>query len=267
MSRLSSEDLLAHTQEYVHAVFADLLRQEGFTSPDGKDTIWYRIVNHEVVNTICFYTLHLAEPVVLHMGYGIHPLFVEPFCTKSVYVHNFPYNYEVLHDHDLVSKDGPGGLRFFAPDLPVMIPHGQDKGLYTLEGIALPKMNAVQTALDCYKLHKERYLEETPYTKKFNITFEQRLNGCSVDFVNEGILWEDTELYPHFQHLVTERLRQFEDYDEKLRCSKWAKTRLFHLEHQRSALFENERSAFLASLAQQRKKIVDLIEKQFQIDV
>ena len=223
MSGLSSAALLAYTQEYVHAVFADLLKQEGFISPDGKDTIWYRIVNHEVMNTICFYTRHLAEPVVLHMGYGIHPLFVEPFCTNKVYVRDFPYNYEVLYDQDLVSKDGQGGLRFYAPDLPVMIPHGQDQGLYTLEGIALPKMNAVQTASDCYELHKARYLKESPYTKKFNITFAQRLGGCSVDFVNEGIFLEDTELYPHFQNLVAERLQQFEGYDEKLRCSKWAK--------------------------------------------
>lgn len=263
MARVSSADLLSYAQEYIRAVFSDVLLQEEFISPDGKNTIWYRVVNKEVVNTICFYTRSLSQPIMLEMGYGIHPLFVEPFRTAKVYLNDFPFNFEVLHAQRIVSRDGQCGGRYYSSNIPIMIPHGKDRGLYTLEGIALPKMNSVKTALDCYELHKLRYQENKPTDKKFNITFEQRLSTCSTDFINEGIFFEDEALYPIFRNLVTERIQNAESYDEKMRRSKWGKTRLHHLEYQKKALFEDNRGDFLDSMEQQKANVIDLLERKY----
>lgn len=265
MARLSSADLLAYTQEYVHAVFVDLLKQEGFVNSDGKDTIWYRVVNQEVVNTICFYTRWLSEPVLLHMGYGIHPLFVEPFETTKVYLRDFPFNHEVLSSQQIISKSGQRGGRYFSQNIPVMVPHGHDLGLYTLEGIILPKMSLAKTALDCYVLHKSRYMESSPPESKLNISFEQRLSTCSSDFINEGLFFEDTALYPMFRNIVAKRLQETESYDEKTKSSKWGKNRQLQLHNQYQALFESDRQPLLSSLDQQKKRVVKLMQSKYEI--
>lgn len=267
MAKLTSDMLLPHTRAYVRDVFADRLRQEGFDSPGGGDTLWYRVVDREVVNTVCFDTRHLAEPVVLDMGYGIHPLFVEPFQAQKVYVKDFPYNFEILYPQGLVGENCQGGLRHYTGDVPVMIPHGADRGLHTLEGISLPKMNAVRRARDCYELHKARYLEESDFDRRMGISFAQRLGACSLDFVDEGIFFEDAELYPHFRELVTERLRQLEDLDEKHRRSKWGTSRLARLQSQRKALLEHDRQSFLDTLEARRKKVLDLLEKKYGVPI
>lgn len=267
MARLSSADLLAYTQEYVHTVFSDLLKKEGFISPDGKDTIWYRVVNKEVVNTICFNTRWLSEPIILYLGYGIHPLFVEPFQTSKVYLYDCPSNFEMLYNQSLVCKEGPCGGSPFSPSVPIMVPCGQDKGLYTLEGIALPKMNSVKTALDCYKLHKSRYQEGRPGDIRSSISFEQRLRACSTDFVDEGIFADDTECYPFFRNLITERLQNVKSYDEKMLRNKDVKKRLIHLEYQKAALFEGNRSEFLGSLDRRKRNVIDVMEKKLKITI
>lgn len=261
MARLTSAERLAYVQKYVHDIFADTLKQEGFVSPDGKDTIWYRVVNREVVNTVCFFTIFSGTPISLWMGDGIHPLFVEPFRTNTVYISDFSYNRDVLQERSILSKDGPGGTRYYAPDIPVEIPHGPDKGLYTLEEIMLPKMAAVKTERDCYELHKARYLEI------FGPNFAANANVLSQDFANEAIYFEDTELFPQLREYLREWRRRYENYDKKTRNYKWAKERLVHLEYQRKALLEDDRDAFLESMAQRRNKTVDLLQKKFKIDL
>ena len=261
MARLTSAERLEYTQIYIHDIFADTLKQEGFVSPDGKDTIWYRVVNHEVVNTVCFFTIFSGTPISLWMGDGIHPLFVEPFRTNTVYISDFSYNRVVLQERSILSKDGPGGTEYYAPGIPVEIPHGPDKGLYTLEEIILPRMAAAKTERDCYELHKARYLEV------FGPDFAGNANICSDEFLNEAIFFEDTELFPQLRDVVIERLQRYENYDEKLRNRKWVKEGLVHLEYQRKALLEDDRDAFLESMAQRRNKTVDLLQKKFKIDL
>ena len=260
MAKLTSAERLAYVQKYVHDIFADTLKQEGFVSPDGKDTIWYRVVNHEVVNTVCFFTIFSGSPISLWMGDGIHPLFVEPFRTNTVYISDFSYNRDVLQERSIISKENSQHYGYYALDIPVEVPKYSDRGLYTLEGIILPKMDAVKTERDCYELHKARYLEV------FGPDFAANASVCSFDFVNEAIYFEDTELFPQLREAVIERLRWQENYDEKTRNYKWARENMVHLEYQKKALLEDDREAFLESMAQRRKKTVDLLEKKFKIE-
>ena len=193
MAKITSAERLTYVQKYVHDIFADTLKQEGFVSPDGKDTIWYRVVNHEVVNTVCFFTRRSGIPISLWMGYGIHPLFVEPFRTNTVYIPDYPDNYDILAEESLISKEKKHHYMYYAPGVPVEVPQYSDKGLYTLEGIVLPKMSAVKTERDCYELHKARYLEV------FGPDFAGNANICSDEFLNEAIFFEDTELFPQLR--------------------------------------------------------------------
>lgn len=261
MAKRTPAELLAYVQKYVHDVFADTLKREGFVSPDGKDIIWYRVVNHEVVNTVCFFTRWSSVPILLDMGYGIHPLFVEPFRTNTVYVRNYSYDYEKLDMQPILSKEKMHHYRDYAPGVPVFVPDYPDKGLYSLEEILLPKMDAVKTERDCYELHKARYLEI------FGPDFAANANILSQGFANEAIYFEDTELFPQLREYLIEWQQRYEEYDEETRNCKWARERLVHLEYQRKALLEDDRDAFLESMAQRRNKTVDLLQKKFKIDL
>ena len=262
MAKITPAERLAYIQKYVRDIFADTLKREGFVSPDGKDTIWYRVVNHEVVNMVCFFTDWSGIPILLTMGYGIHPLFVEPFRTNTTYIREYSYNYEILFPlQAILSKEQLHHYRTYAPDAPVFAPDYPDKGLYTLEEIILPQMNAVKTERDCYELHKARYLEI------FGPNFAANANVLSQDFANEAIYFEDTELFPQLREYLTEWRRRYENYDEETRNYKWARERLVHLEYQKKALLEDDRGAFLESMEQRRKKTVDLLEKKFKIEI
>ena len=261
MARITSAERLAYVQKYVRDIFADTLKKEGFVSPDGKDTIWYRVVNHEVVNTVCFFTRWAGIPILLDMGYGIHPLFVEPFRTNTVYISDYSHNYDRLGKQEILSKEKLHHYRTYAPDAPVFAPDYPDKGLYTLEEVILPKMDAIKTERDCYELHKARYLE------MFGSGFAANANVLSQDFANEVIYFEDTELFPQLREYLIEWQRRYEEYDEETRNYKWAKERLVHLEYQRKALLEDDREAFLESMAQRRQKTIDLLQKKFKIEI
>jgi hypothetical protein len=261
MATVSSSTLLAYTQEYVDAVFKDRLLQEGFVNPDGNGITWYRIVNHEIINSICFYTRWNSTPVILDIGYGIHPLFIEPFRPTKVYLYSLPFNWERSFDQHLVCREGTFGMAPFSPAIPVMVPSGKDKGLHTLEGIMLPEMNKVKTIHECYAFHKSRYQSIT------RCTLAQALNACSADFIDEGILVEDTALYPHFQAIIEKGLAHAENFDEKHLRKKDTKQWILQTQLQAEALIKGNRQVFLDSLEQRKENVIKLIEKKMQITI
>lgn len=261
MARVSSSDLLAYTQKYVDAVFTDRLHQEGFVNPDGNRTTWYRVVNHEIMHSICFYTRWNTTPILLNMGYGIHPLFVEPFRPTKVYVYSLPINNERLIDQHLVCQEGGFGMLPFASDVPVYIPYGEDRGLYTLDGIILPEMNVAKTINDCYALHKSRYQNNPQYS------MEQMLNACSADFIDEGILLEDVELYPYFQKRIAKNLAFAEEYDEKHLRKKDIKQWIQQTQLQHEALNNGNRQMFLDSLDRRKDNVIKLLSSRMHITI
>lgn len=261
MSRISASKLTAYTKDYVESVFAYRLREEGFINPDGKNICWYRIVNKEVVNMICFFSRWSAEPIILEVGYGIHPLFIEPFQSSKVYMHSNPCNQEILADQFLIGENETKCMEPYSSDIPIMVPCSKDKGLYTLEEIILPKMNATRTIQDCYRLHKDRYVHNARYP------LEQMINACSIDFIDEGLYFEDTELYPLFQKIISQWLQVAEQYDAKRLSNPTVKEWLLRMKYQQAVLSEGKRIDFLKNLDQRKGRIIATIEKKMNISI
>ena len=69
-------ELFEHMQRYAREVFAERLRQEGFSSYKGQDVHWYRIVNNEVIQAIYFVAFNSAPCTFAEIKYGCHPFFV-----------------------------------------------------------------------------------------------------------------------------------------------------------------------------------------------
>lgn len=259
MSKISAAQLLEYTQVYVRDVFADLLRQEGFTSLDGDDVCWYRVVNKEVVNSICFYTHWYHEPVSLEVGYGIHPLFIPPFQNPKVHLTSQPGSCEVMDSQQLICKEGGFGRVYYSPNTPVYMPWGEDRGLHTLESILIPQMNSIQTVVDCYKMHKDRYLNS-------GAAFEQIVyNLFSADFIDEGILVEDKELYPYFWSWIDHKRQIIGSFNEKQRARREIRNLLHQMQIQEAVLATGNREAFLADLEQRKDKVIKMMNKKMKI--
>ena len=60
-----------HTQRYIQEVMTHQLQQAGFVSRKGEGINWYRIVNEEVIQTVCFRTSKKYVPVWLEIGYQL----------------------------------------------------------------------------------------------------------------------------------------------------------------------------------------------------
>ena len=263
---LTNKEILEASQQYIRAVFADRLREEGFVSPNSCDFMWYRVVDQEVINSIFFYTRSRYEPISLWMGYGIHPLFITPYVPKNVYTYNFIFNRMILRIQDIVSAENimngrTGHAVFYADDYWVDIPSGEDKGLYTLDGIILPRMENARTQRACFDLHKELVLSEPkirPIDKP--ITLDQKLNMASDDYYDEAIFFNDQELFQDYYKKTKEQMDSILG-DPELQKTKQQKEDLERCRRQVEVFAGGPREPYLEVLAQRRLKNIALLQK------
>ena len=263
---LTNKEILEASQQYIRAVFADRLREEGFVSPNSCDFMWYRVVNQEVINSIFFYTGSRYEPISLRMGYGVHPLFITPYVPKDVYTRNPPYNLVIFSDEVILSEERPnigerGHAIFYAGDYWVDMPMGKDKGLYTFDGIILPQMENTRTQRACFDLHKELVLSEPViYPKDMLITLDRKLNRASGDYFDEAIFFNDQELFPDYYKKAKERLDRILA-DPKRKKTKQQKEDLERRRQQVEVFAGGPREPYLEVLAQRRLKNIALLQK------
>ena len=120
-----------HARRYIQEVFATRLRDEGFVCPDDKLLWWYRLNSDEIVNSICFFSRWTNLPLMLEIGYGIHPLFVKPYYSCDVYISNPPID-ERFYTVDIGFGSEKRHYAPFLPDVLVYTPKKTEKGLMLL---------------------------------------------------------------------------------------------------------------------------------------
>lgn len=192
-------ELFEHVQRYTREIFAERLREEGFSSYKGQDIHWYRLVNGEVVHAVYFVTQHTALGSLMDIMYGCHPLFVPPVFQKSPYLSGWP-GYEQMNG--CIPEIIPGSTRsgflgtailgesnrpYRFPDVLIMCPDNMNNGLDILDRI-LPVMDDLVTPITCYEMHKR--------VRKGEIEYESTTTMSSY-FVDEVLYFEDQELYPY----------------------------------------------------------------------
>lgn len=259
MSRISTSKLLYYTQTYIQDIYADYLRQEGFVSLNGENICWYRVVNQEIVNSICFFTHWSREPVSLEIGYGIHPLFIPPFMNPNVYLSSYPDSDIVMRSQKLVSNGGRLGNDYYSRTIPVLVPWGEDKGLHTLEGILIPKMNSIQSIRGCYEMHKVQKSNRWMHPE-YDLG-----NLFCADFVDEAIMIEDKELYPYFQEWIDIVRHRIENFSEKDRSKQHIRNLLHRMELQKTVLVSGNRDAFLGDLEERKGCVLKLLNNKIGI--
>ena len=178
-SRREKEQIVKeHIQRFVRAVYADVLRQNGFVSYGGEDLSWYRVSDNEVMHSVYFYTTRLSIPIFLDMAYGIHPLYQEAPLPVKPYVSMLPgASQEIARESTLGFPNG-----VYRDDILVNCSY-DDFGLNHLLDI-FHKFNHASDLKNCYQTHRAFYEEN------------EILHNMSVTLIAEAIYFNDTELYP-----------------------------------------------------------------------
>lgn len=211
-------DLFEHMQRYTREVFAERLRQEGFSSYKGQDIHWYRLVNNEVIQAVYITASSVAPCTFAEIKYGCHPLFISPIFQKSPIMNGLEdlvqISYLIPERIPNSTKDGVERFLLYdfnmlirayrEPDVLIMCSPEQNYGLDVLEKL-LAVLNQTTTPLACYELHKD--LRRRLSFPSFRVR--------STYFVDEVLYWKDEELYPYCREFVKAEAERLENAKNK----------------------------------------------------
>ena len=185
-----------HAKNYIAAVFEKRLREEGFTCPDDKLLCWYRVQGDQILNSIIFFSPWSNLPLMMDIGYGIHPLFLEPVYTNSVHFTKRPIDDDRFVRQPIIENVPVDDMQYsiYSPEIWVDTPGHPGKGIYTLDEIILPKMQQVHSAEDAYEFHKKRRMDAQvpPF-----LDHERPLGVLSKSFIDMALYADDKEVYPY----------------------------------------------------------------------
>lgn len=248
--------LKIHTKRYVEAVFERRLREEGFVCPDDQYLCWYRFFGEEIVHSITFFTLWSYMPIHLLVGYGAHPLFVEPVFTTRVNFADRPFGGEVLRE-DVIREKGPLSYLQYSEDIQVDAPRNGGKGIYTFDEIILPQIEGMETVESCYQRHKQFRLDRDGGNEKESFT---HFSGITID---EAIYVDDPQVYAYGISRVEEQVGSFKRSLQKYPQDKAIQQGLQKWELRRSVLLDGGREGYLKVLEERRKRNVAYLKKKF----
>lgn len=251
-----------HAKNYIRDVFAERLLDESFHNLEGRDICWYRI-NGEIINIISFFSNWDNLPLILKIGYGIHPLFAEPFFTKSVYLKNQPVSFEHFSTQTILENCPPKKVSYFpySNNAQVYAPSCNGKGLFTFDGILLPLMNNIRTVEDSYLLHKQKYLNIS------NDNMDVKFSSISKTFIDEAIYVNDVDVFPYCRKKVEKCISIYKEYCQTNPSKKEFKDSLEHYEQQKLALFDGRREEYLTLLAYRKEKNINIMRKKYKINI
>lgn len=199
-------------------------------------------------------------PLMVSIGYGIHPLFTLPARIPSVYAPDRPADRDTFREQCLIPNPDIGhcNMKTYHPDAQVYAPEG-GFGIHTLDGVLLPMMDEVQSMEDCYRLHKERYLSNT------TVPAEVRFNSASITFMDEAVLFHDTDVFPFLASRLEQLIRFYEIEAAEKPTSKSLRSTLQHVHALNQALYEGKREEHIAYLQQQKAANIVQLKKKYGI--
>ena len=231
-------------QIYIREVHRDTLVQRGFSSLDGDDLAWYRIVNGEVLQSVHFYTRHTFTPIIMDMAYGCMPLYLAPMFPKGAYLYALPDSREICKQVQLMQGkvNAP-----YSRESSVMCPMEGNRGLEILKEEILALLDRIDSADSCYALHRGRYAQKGSW------------HTMSLDFMDEVLYRQEEELYEVCRKRVNHLLENFDRY---YFSKKEIPIVRHHLELQQAVLRGENRSEFLDALEKRKQNTLRILRKK-----
>ena len=235
-----------HARNYIQAVFADRLKEEGFVCPNDKLLCWYRVVNNELIQSIYFFSQWSNLPLMMEIGYGIHPTYHKPFSSSDVYISNQPYDerfYTVSIGSDLpVQHYSP-----YSSEILVYAPISDGRGITTLDHVVLPTMNSIKSVEECYRFHRKMYCHSS--------------FGMSTIMIDEAIQLGNTAAFPNCIRALDKMISLYIKDCEQYPSRKEYQDKLQYARHQKAALLTEDRKPYLEILEQCQAKNLQQLKK------
>lgn len=231
-------------QIYIREVHRDTLVENGFSSLNGDDIAWYRIVNGEVLQSVHFLTRHTFRPIFLGMAYGCMPLYLEPMFPKGVYLYGLPDGSEICTEVQLLQGQTNGPYSQMSS---VMCPMEADRGLDILKAEILAPLNQINSADACFALHRSRY------------AWKDTWRNMSLQFMDEVLYRQERDLYEVSRKRVDYLLANL---DRNFFSAKQIASAKSHLELQQAVLQSGDRTDFLNALEKRRKNTLRILSKK-----
>lgn len=240
-----------HAKNYIQAVFAERLQEEGFSCPDDRLLCWYRVVNNEIINSICFFSSWSNVPISMAIGYGIYPLFVQPFHYSNVYLSAPPNDERFYCTH--IQEGDVKWFEIYSEYAQVYCPRTDGRGIGIFNDFLLPQMNAVQSVEQCYRINRKLY--------------HGNYAGMSPTLIDEAIYLNDISAFDNCRRANEKLIRLYEKEVIQHPSCKAHRDMLANLQMQKVALLENRREDYLLNLERRKKKTIALLEKKYGIVV
>lgn len=267
MGSNTSNIFKAHVQLYVRTVFADRLRRAGFASYRGEDLFWYRLVNNEVVHSVCFVTQSTGCPVALELGYGCHPLFIPPFYKSNPRAWPQPGNEQIYAGiPELIPGSMPRGIQHSfipgsmnnfgqVPNTLALSPNYQEQVLPILEK-ALGVLENIKTPRECYEIHKRWRSGQIENETWFTTT---------TYFADEVLYWEDHDVYPYCKDYIHGMIAWLEAIDKDSKLRKMDREELERLRLLEKAFRDGGRKEYIEILYARAESTLHFLDKHVGI--
>jgi hypothetical protein len=232
---------------------ADQLRKNGFVSNGGNDIQWFKLVEHEVIQSVYFYTRHPRLPMEMELGYGCHPAFLCPHFSNNPVIRIMP-GYELLYPRYLISKSH--NRPFYREDILVTCPADEHCGRDLLESV-FPVLDACKTLESCYELHKS-WLS--------GAIKNGSIHAASPEFVDEVLYWDDKKLFPYCLAYVQLTIRNLERARASASLSRRLQAELDYLHYLETILCNGDRKTHLDLLRNRKQRNLSLLKKHTGIE-
>lgn len=248
-------------REYSNALFSQRLRENGFVDYNGEGLCWYRVMNHDMIQSIYFYIDSQPKPYLIpspDIGYGAHGLFLSGPLPLPAHYRRYDF-----HEYDCEIFES---ITF----------RGEKKDVKTFDNQIAPVLQRCQTAWDCYLYHRENVVKRVTRIQAYSsvdpvVLYNWKVREeMSPSFIDEILYFEDQDMYPM---AIAELECRLSLYSERLshckvkKMAQWYINQLHQAELQQSVLIGNGRQAWQASIEARKQKFIKQLQKKLNIQL
>lgn len=235
-------------------IYSHKLKNMGFVSYNNECTSWYRIINNEIINSVYLFSSMGHAPLLMEIGYGIHPLFIPaPIPQKLIFTgsHN-----------DEIMREVRGQFKYsLYQGTSVMCHNTEERGAELLDTEVLPIFMKAKTELDAYIIHRNLFFNKINSRNNEKNKFEIQV-AVSGWFADEAIYFGDidTQMIIIKQLIWQKECMERGDMHSGCEKLKWQNARI-------SAIQYGEIDNFLTMLEARRRRFIKDLDRKLGIKV
>lgn len=235
-------------------IYSYKLKKMGFVSYNDECTSWYKVINNEVINSVYLFSSLGHAPLLMEIGYGIHPLFIPaPIPQKLIFTgsHN-----------DEIMREVRGQFKYsLYQGTSVMCHNTEERGAELLDTEVFPIFGKAKSELDAYIIHRNSFLNRTNFDKYGNNRCEIQV-AVSGWFADEAIYFGDKDIQMMIiKQLIWQKecMERGDMYSGRGKLE-WHKARI-------AAIQDGEIDNFLTILEARKKRFIKDLDRKLGIQV